>query len=162
MPEIAYMDTFLVKHPAKKMLARICATLVLIGVFAVLWIFVKHKETRYIFALFVILGTFLLLLLTILYSFRCVVNEEHLYRTYWGMFGKECKWSDVICVRTVEQKKEKAVIIALYNRTGKCVMDFTTDMQNAWYLVKMAEHKGIEIREEADLTLRQLRRLSFD
>ena len=62
-------------------------------------------------------------------------------------------------MRVVEQTNEKSVIIALYNQTGKCVIDFNTDMENAWYIVKMAEQKEIEIKNEKDLTIKQLAHL---
>ena len=51
-PEIEYVDHFIVKHPRKKTIARICATLIIVAIFSILWIFIKH-ETRYLFAVFV-------------------------------------------------------------------------------------------------------------
>ena len=48
MPEIEYREHFLIKHPRKKALVRICTTLTLIIVFSLFWIFIKH-ETRYLF-----------------------------------------------------------------------------------------------------------------
>lgn len=159
MPDIEYMDDFVVKHPIKKTFMRICATLVVIVVFSLLWIFIKN-EAKYLFAVFVVLGVILFILSFISFSFKCSVNEERLHRSYLCMFKREIRWEDIICVRTVEQENEKTIVIALYDHKGKkCVIDFNTDMQNAWYIVKMAERKGIEIRNEKDLTLRQISKL---
>ena len=158
MPEIEYLDDFVVKHPFRKTLVRISSSLVIIVLFSVLWTLIKH-EVRYLFAAVAFLCSLLFVLFLISFSFICTVNNECLRRSYWGLLKREIKWDDIICVRTIEQKNEKAVIIALYDRDGKCVIDFNTDMQNVWYIVKMAEHKGIEIRKEKDLTLRQISKL---
>ena len=158
MPEIKYTDAFVIKYPAKKTVLQMCTAAVLLVVFSLLWFFVK-EDTRYIFAFAVGLLVILLMLLLFTYSFKCTVDEECLHRSYFGMLEKETKWKEILCVRIIEQKAEKAVLIVLYDKEGKCVLDFHTDMQNAWYIVKMAEHKGIEIRKERELTLKQIRKL---
>lgn len=158
MPEIGYLDRFVIRHPFKKTMARVCACLCVIAVFSVLWVLIK-QETRYLFVMFALLGVILLFLSLFAGSFRCEVNEAQLSRTFFWIFKKQLKWQDVLCVRVVEQTNEKTVIIALYDRTGKCVMDFHTDMENVWYIVKMAERKAICIRHEKDLSVKQLDRL---
>ena len=157
-PEIEYVDHFIVKHPCKKTIARICATLIIVAIFSILWIFIKH-ETRYLFAVFVGLGIILFALSLFAFSFKCDIDDTKISRSFFWMFRKKTKWQDILCVRVVEQTNEKSVIIALYNQTGKCIIDFNTDMENAWYVVKMAEQKGIEVRNEKDLTLKQLAHL---
>ena len=59
-------------------------------------------------------------------------------------------------MRVVEETNEKNVIIALYDQTSKCVIDFNTDIENVWYIVKMAERKSINIKHEKDLSIKQL------
>jgi len=157
-PEIEYVDHFIVKHPRKKMIARICAAFIMIAVFAVLWIVIKH-ETRYLFAIFVGLGIIIFALSLYEFSFKCDIDDTKISRSFFWLFQKKIKWQDILCVRVVEQTNEKSVIIALYNQTGKCAIDFNTDMENAWYIVKMAEQKGIEVRNEKDLTIKQLAHL---
>ena len=157
-PEIEYVDHFIVKHPRKKTIARICATLIIVAIFSILWIFIK-RETRYLFAVFVGLGIILFALSLFAFSFKCDIDDTKISRSFFWLFQKKIKWQDILCVRVVEQTNEKSVIIALYNQTGKCVIDFNTDMENAWYVVKMAEQKGIEVRNEKDLTLKQLAHL---
>ena len=157
-PEIEYVDNFIVKHPRKKTIARICATLIIVALFSILWIFIKH-ETRYLFAVFVGLGIILFALSLFAFSFKCDIDDTKISRSFFWMFRKKTKWQDILCVRVVEQTNEKSVIIALYDQTGKCIIDFNTDMENAWYVVKMAEQKGIEVRNEKDLTLKQLAHL---
>ena len=157
-PEIEYVDNFIVKHPRKKTIARICATLIIVALFSILWIFIKH-ETRYLFAVLVGLGIILFALSLFAFSFKCDIDDTEISRFSFWLFQKKIKWQDILCVRVVEQTNEKGVIIALYNQTGKCVIDFNTDMENVWYIVKMAEQKEIEIRNEKDLTLKQLAHL---
>ena len=157
-PEMEYIDHFTVKHPRRKMIARICATLIIVAVFSFLWIFIKH-ETRYLFAIFVGLGIILFALSLHAFSFKCDIDDTKISRSFFWMFQKEIKWQDILCVRVVEQTNEKNMIIALYNQAGKCVIDFNTDMENAWYIVKMAEQKEIEIKNEKDLTIKQLAHL---
>ena len=157
-PEIEYVDHFIVKHPRKKTIARICATLIIVAIFSILWIFIKH-ETRYLFAVFVGLGIILFALSLFAFSFKCDIDDTKISRSFFWLFQKKIKWQDILCVRVIEQTNEKSVIIALYNQTGKCVIDFNTDMENTWYVVKMAEQKGIEVRNEKDLTLKQLAHL---
>jgi hypothetical protein len=157
-PEMEYIDHFIVKHPRRKTVSRICATLIIVVVFSFLWILIKH-ETRYLFAIFVGLGIMLFALSLFAFSFKCDIDDTEISRSSFWLFQKKIKWQDILCVRVVEQTNEKSVIIALYNQTGKCVIDFNTDMENVWYIVKMAEQKEIEIRNEKDLTLKQLAHL---
>ena len=157
-PEMEYIDHFIVKHPRRKTVSRIFATLIIVVVFSFLWILIKH-ETRYLFAIFVGLGIMLFALSLFAFSFKCDIDDTEISRSSFWLFHKKIKWQDILCVRVVEQTNEKGVIIALYNQTGKCVIDFNTDMENVWYIVKMAEQKEIEIRNEKDLTLKQLAHL---
>ncbi len=157
-PEIDYIDHFIVKHPRRKTIARICATLIIVGVFSLLWFFIKH-ETRYLFAIFVGLGIILFALSLFAFSFRCDINDTEILRSFFWLFKKKIYWKNITCARVVEQTNEKTVIIALYDQTGKCIIDFNTDMENAWYIVKMAEHKNINIKNEKDLSLKQLAHL---
>ena len=46
-----------------------------------------------------------------------------------------------------------------YNNDKKCVLDFSSEMENVWHIVKMAEFKNIEIRNEKNLSIKQIRRL---
>ena len=159
MPDdITYKPNFIVKHPTKKNIARILATLIIVIAFLLLWIIVKH-ETRYLFAIFVILGFALLVLSLFSFSFHCCVTESFLESSFWGLFKKKLQWSNVQCIRVVEKTDEKDVIIAIYDESGKCIIDLNTDMDNAWYIVKMAEEKNIIIKLEKDLSLKQISHL---
>ena len=158
MSSVNYIDSFVIRHPRKKTLVRICATLVLIVVFSVLWFLVKH-ETRFLFVIFAVLNFILLALSVFSFSFECYVNDIIISRNILWISKKKILWKDIQCVRVVEQTNEKAVIIALYDQIGKCVIDFNTDMENVWYIVKMAEHKSINIKYEKDLSIKQLSHL---
>ncbi|MBQ8287407.1 MAG: hypothetical protein IJX76_01390 [Clostridia bacterium] len=158
MPEIEYTDYFVIKHPRKKTLVKICATLVWIIVFLLLWAFIKH-ETRYLYAIFIGLGVVLLSLSVHAFSFQCSVDDGELLRSSFWIFKKKILWKDVSCVRVLEESNEKTVTIALYNMAGRWMIDFNTDMENAWYVIKMAEHKAICIQQERDLPIDKLGRL---
>lgn len=158
MPEIEYKNRFVVKHNPKKIAMRIVASLILIAVFVVLC-FLVDDDTRLLFSLFIGLSAFILLLSVSALSFKCVVTEESLSKTSFFIFQKTIRWKDIICVRKCGITDDKNVIIALYGNDKKCILDVSSEMQNAWYIVKMAEHKNIEIREEKDLSMKQIGKL---
>lgn len=159
MPDdISYNPNFTVKHPTKKTIARIVATLIIIAVFALLSIIVD-TDTRILYAIFIVLLGVLLTLTLIAFSFRCYVTEKHIQKSYWGLFSKHIEWKKVSCVRVVEKTDETSVIIAIYNDDGKCVIDLNTDMENVWSIVKMAEAKNITVKHEKDLSLKQISHL---
>ncbi len=159
MPDdITYKPNFIVKHPKKKNIVRIFATITIIVAFTILWIIVKH-ETRYLFAIFVVLGLALLVLSFISFSFHCYVTESFLESGFLGLFKKKLQWNEVQCIRVIEKTDEKSVVIAIYDESCKCIIDLNTDMDNAWYIVKMAEEKNIIIKYEKDLSLKQISHL---
>lgn len=158
MPEIEYRDSFIIRYPRKKTAAKICATLILIGVFTLLWIFIKH-ETRFLFAAFVGLGIILLILSMYSLSFECRVNDTEIVRSSFWIFKKKVLWHNVSCVRVLETTNEKTVTIALYDQNGRWMIEFTTDMENAWHAVKVAERKEIKIQKERDVPISKQGRL---
>lgn len=160
MPDdITYKPNFIVKNPINKNVVRILTTLIIITVFSILWLIIKG-DTCFLFMIFVLLAFALLVLSLISFSFRCYVKEDFLESSYWGLFKKRILWSDVQCVRVIKKTDEKSVIIAIYNNDGKCIIDLNTDMDNVWYIVKMAEEKNIIIKHEKDLSLKQISHLN--
>ena len=159
MPDIEYASCFTIKYPAKKAVMRICIAAVITLVFSVLWILIKD-QTRYLFVVFSLLGGILLVLSLFSLSFECTVDEYAIRYAYYGvLFKKEIKWQDVLCVRTVERHHEKDVTVVLYDNDGNGIATFSSEMENVWYVVKMAEHQGIEVKKEKDLTLNEIRHL---
>ena len=158
MPEIEYKNSFMVKNTTKKIIMRIIALLLVATVFSVGCLFVD-LDTRILFFVFIVLLSFIALISIDALSFRCFVNEKALTASSLFMFKKNIFWEDIICVRKCETTNEKSVCIVLYGKSKKCILDISTDMENAWYIVKMAEYKNIEIREEKDLTIKQIRKL---
>lgn len=159
MPEIEYKEHFVVRHPRKKTLAHICGSLIWVAVFAALWILIEH-ETRYLMLIFAIFGAFLSIFAAEAFSYRCSVDETEILQTSFWVFKKKVQWSDVSYVRVLEKTGDKTVIIALYNASGKFMIDFLTGMENAWHVVKMAEQKGIEIKKVRDSLRDKKERLS--
>ena len=92
-------------------------------------------------------------------SFKCKVTDESLTESYLFFFHKIYHWRDVICVRIIEADKETSVTIALYQREGKLITSYNTPMVNVWLIVKMAEHHGIEIKKEKNLTYKEMKQL---
>lgn len=156
MPEIKYTDNFVVKNNTGKIAMQVIASLVFTVVFAILYHFVD-KDTQILYLIFIILILFILFFSVSALFYRCKVTPEKISQKI--IFEKTVYWKDIICVRKCETTNDKNVIIALYNSDGKCVFDVSSEMHNAWYIVKMAEHKNIEIREEKDLSLKQIKRL---
>lgn len=158
MPEIDYKDRFVVKHKPKQIVAGIVASVCIMVIFAALS-FLVDRETWMLYLIFIILGAAILLFSVEALTYRCVVTEETLSTRMFFVFRKTVRWDNVICVRKCETTDEETVTIALYDTKRKCVLDVFSSMQNAWYILKMAERKQIEIREEKDLSLKQLRKL---
>ena len=159
MPDIEYVGHFTMKYPTKKTVARICIAAVFTVVFSVLWVVIKDG-TRYLFAIFSLLGIVLLLLSLLSLSFECTVTEYAIRYAYCGiLFNKEIKWEDVLCIRVVERHHERDVAIVLYDHEGERIVDFSSEVENAWYIVKMAECRGIEVKKEKDLSLEEMRHL---
>jgi hypothetical protein len=158
MPEIEYKNSFIVKNTNKKMIMRIIASLIVAIVFCIGCIFVDF-DTRILFFAFIVLLAFIALFSIDALSFRCFVNEQNLTASSFFMLKKSISWGDVICVRKCETTNEKSVWIVLYGKDKKSLLDISTEMENAWYIVKMAEYKNIEIREEKDLTIKQMHHL---
>lgn len=155
MPSIEYIDNFVIRSPRRKTLATICAILILTVVFSVLVFLIKH-DIRFVFAVVAVLLFILLALYVYIFSFECYVNDIVISQKVLWIFKKKIQWQHIQCVRVVERTNEKNVIIALYDQTGKCVIDLDTGMENVWYIVKIAEHKSIDIKNEKDLSIKQL------
>lgn len=117
MPEVEYIESFIIRYPRKKTAAEICATLILIGIFALLWIFIKH-ETRFLFAAFVGLGIILLVLSMYSFSFKCKINGTEILRSSFWIFKKKVLWRDVSCVRVLKRQTKKQLPSLYTTRTG--------------------------------------------
>ena len=158
IPEIQYRENYIIKSSRRKIVLNTVASLLLIALFVGFWlIFNVDKDTKILFLIFILLGLIILSFTLSVASYKCTVTPEKLTLRLLFFIKKSIVWKDIICLRIIEMSDEKNVIIALYNKEKKCVYDVATGMQNVWYLVKMAEYKGIEIRKEKDLTIKQIR-----
>lgn len=153
MPDITYRSDFTVKHYPKHILGLIVLSLVVILVFSVLAFIFSNVPMAVFFGIL----TFVLLLLSAYsFTYRCAVTEEKMMQRTFGLLKKTVFWKDIICVRIITKTNDSSVTIAIYNNDKKCVIDFCSPMQNFWHIVKMAEYKGIEIRKEKDLSIKEL------
>ena len=78
-----------------------------------------------------------------LFSIKYDVDNEKIAKTTLLFFKKQILWNEISCVRIIEKDDDSNVIIALYNNDKKCVLDFLSEMENVWHIVKMAEFKNI-------------------
>jgi len=157
-PDIELKNKFIVYYN-KTLSAITLLVLFLGGILFSIFSFFVDSDTRILFYIFVALFFILFLLFLFLFSIRYNVSSEQIRIISCFFFKKEIMWNDISCVRTIEKEDDSNLIIALYNQDGNCVADISTDMENAWYIVEMAQHKNIEIREEKDLTIKQIKKL---
>lgn len=157
MPKVEYKDYFVVKSKPVGTVITLLVFLAIAIIFSVLAFFVD-SDTRILFFIFMGLALILSLLVFLTATYQCVVTNRTITKKCLFLH-KVYRWDDIICVQKCEKTDDNSVVIALYNREGKCVVDVLSEMDNAWYLVKMAEQKGIAIRTGKDLSLKEINRL---
>ena len=157
-PELELKNEFTVCYNKASSIVILSILFLVSALFFVLSFFVD-RDTKVMFYIFSSISLLTFFLFLFLFSITCRVNSVRIQKITLFFFKREIMWSDIICVRAIEKDDEKNILIALYAKDKKCVLDVTTDMKNAWYIVKMAESKNIEVREEKDLTLKQISRL---
>ncbi len=157
-PELESKDAFTI-HPSKK---RETFFLTLYGFLTALFLFLSllvDPDTAVLFYIFSALVFVIFCLSLFIFSTRYEVNTENIEKTTLFFSRKTVLWQDIICVRIITQGEDDDIIIALYQKDGKLALDASTKLKNTWYLVKMAEDKDIEIREEKDLSLKKIKHL---
>ncbi len=158
MPEIEYKDNFIIQY--NKSASFIILLLIFTGsiTFFILSLFM-NGDTKILFIIFCILLCVLFLLYGFLFSCKYNITSKKIEKMFLFLLKKEILWQNIICAKIIEETDERNVIIALYGKDGKCVVDVSTEMENSWYIIKMAEQKNIEIRNEKDLSLKQISKL---
>ena len=158
-PEIKEAQEEFTVHPRKK---RKNVVLSLYVFFTALFLFLSllvDRDTAILFYVFSGLTFTLFVLVLFIHSNHYDVTGDRIEQTRLFLAPKEILWQDVICVRIINQEDDDDILIALYRQDGSLAIDVSAKFENAWQLVKMAEDKGIEIREEKDLSLKQIKHL---
>lgn len=157
-PQVELKEEFLVHY--QKSTSLISLTVCFLGsvLFFVLSFFVD-SDTKILFYIFSSLFIIVCFLFLFLFSTRCRVTTEKLEKTVLFFFKKNILWKDISCLRIIEKDDESSLTFALYNYDKCCVLDLFSDMENAWHIVEMAKAKGIEIRNEKNLTVKQMKKL---
>ena len=157
-PNVELKEEFIVSY--NKVSTLIILTLLFLAgtSFLALSFFMPH-DTNILFYIFSSLFFIIFFLYLFIFSIRCTVTTAKILKTTLFFFKKEISWNTILCVRTIENEDIGSITIALYNYNKICVLDVSTDMENAWHIVKMAESKNIEIREEKNITIKQMKRL---
>lgn len=157
-PELESKDVFTI-HPSKK---RKTFFLSFYGLLTALFLFLSLLVDPDTAVLFYVLSALLFIIFCLslyLFGTRYEVNTETIEKSTLFFSRKTVLWQDIICVRIITQGDDDDIIIALYQKDGKLSLDASTKLKNTWQLVKMAEDKGIEIREEKDLSLKKIKHL---
>ncbi len=158
MPELEHKTNFVVQY--NKTVRIVVLVLLSILLFAVLFLYAcAVGDLKVILAILAVSDFILLIINGFLLLTKYDVTTEKIKRTVFYTFKKDIGWDDIICIRIIEKTDEESVTIALYNRERKCVVDISSKMENAWQIVKIAEQKSIDIRQEKDLSIKQMRRL---
>ncbi len=148
MPEVDYKDSFIIKYSTKRLVIQTCVISLFIVAFIVVFILMQD-DTRFLFIIFSVCLLILLIINVINLLYRCMVNEEGFKISYCGRLSRYVSWQEVLCV-LIKQKNERIEVdIEVLDCNGRCIFDFSSNMQNAWYAVKMAEDKGLEVRHES-------------
>ena len=87
MPEIEYINSFMVKNTNKKIIMRIIASLLVAFAFGIGSLFVD-LDTRILFFVFIVLLVLIALFSLDALSFRCFVNEQNLTASSFFMLKK--------------------------------------------------------------------------
>ncbi len=155
IPDIEYKSEYVIKYKKSAIFAKCILSILIIVLSAICFLFTHNDlDTNPIFSIFAVLGIITLLPAIYANNYKCTVTEEKL------AFKKKCfHWNEIICVRDIVTTNQHSHTIAVYDKNGKCVFDCDSDMENAWCLLKTAEIKGIEIRQENNLSLKQINRL---
>ena len=159
IPDIEYKKEFVVKYTGVRIFIKSLVSIMLIIISAVCFaVTYGDKETGPIFLIFSVLGIVTLLPAVYAMLYKCIIDEENLICCK-NFKRKKYEWRCILCIRKIATKNQHALTIALYDKSGKCIFDCDTDMENAWCIIKMADKKGIEIREEKDLSIKQINHL---
>ncbi len=155
MPDITYKEQFTVHYNKKKIGREALFSLFFILIFSVLAILFRQDEICILYVIFVAIGVILFGLTAYLASFSCSVTpKELLIRRLFRK--KSIPWSEVAYVKRVYHSDDGSEILVLYRADGRCLIDFTSDIDQVWYVLKMAEQKALEIREAWNLSIREI------
>jgi len=146
-PDLEYKNSFTLKYYPKKVALKFIGSALLIGFFATVW-FIANPNSQLIFAILIVLSVIIIILTLHSFCYRCVITEESLKRIVFFVMRKTVYWSNVSSIKKFEHQGEKAVRFEIYNKTARCVLTFNSSMENAWYIIKMAEEKGIPIKQD--------------
>ena len=156
-PDIIESKESFTIHPNKKrkgifLSLFACLTMLFLALSALV-----DSDTAIIFYIFSGLFFIIFVLDLFLFSYHYDVTTRKAEHTRLFLVKKTVFWQDIICVRIIYQEDD--VLIALYRKDKSLAFTASTKLENAWYLVKMAEDKGIEIREERDLSFKKIKQL---
>ncbi len=149
-PTLAYCPRFTVKKPR----GRVVGTTVVFMIFeSILCVIVAFFDRAMdILPVFLIACAAMCLVYAVVnLLWRIQVTEESLVTR--RMLGRDTMlWYNLALVRVIRTVNVRTLEIVLRDKEGFDVLCVDTAYTNAWYLVRMAEEKGIEIREEMQST----------
>ena len=150
---IEYKEEFTLRSPKSQIYGYLFFTVVCIAVVA-LGFLLNNDVIAWIF---IIPSVFMPILVCFIAANAYVDEEKIVFRRCIFTWNKTVKWADVTHSKQIEYTDSSTVVLALYNKR-KFLFEVCTPTDNMWYMIKMAERKGIPIIKETDTTLRELYR----
>lgn len=152
MPEgLEYKEKFTLSTPKSQIKGYSFFTVVSVAV-VVLGFLLNNDVIAWIF---IIPSVFLPIYVCILAANASVDEERIVFKHCIFAPEKIVMWNNVTHVKHIEYTDKSTVTVAVYNER-KLLFDSCTPTENIWYLIKMAEHKGIPVIKETDTSLREL------
>lgn len=144
-PTLPYRSTFVVRKPRRRILIRYGWSL--LGVMIILALaFILAPDVAMLCFLLVALPLILGILAWAEMSWKLMVTDESLESRGW-ITRKRIDWRDVTLVRVERTAGARPVDMVLCDRDGQDMLTVDSDHPEAWYLLRMAEEKGIAVRE---------------
>ncbi len=146
IPDIPYQKSFTVQFKRREILLKVILSLGCM-ILLVLAMALFYKEM-----LMILLGVAFLTLSILFFtldaiSYRCYVTEESMQQQKFWFIRKTVKWDAVAYIRQDEDLEDNSkALFSLCNADGRPLLYFSTRAKNAWYVIRMAKAKNIDIK----------------
>lgn len=147
IPDINYKNEYLISLYPSKAISKIISSLIILLLSVTLW-FVVGDDNKNLLFIFILLGLAFFVFAIGSVSYSCKVNDEKLVEKTFFFFKKTTYWNNITTIVKEKSNRGKCIVISLLDRDGKCLIDFSTEMKNAWYLIKTAQNKKISIKNK--------------
>ncbi len=152
MPDIEYKSEFTIKYKLKLVIVLLFISFVFIAAGIAGLVYISDPDAIPLFIIALIFGTVSLITSIFIGRFRCKVDKYELTLQKWFFIApKTILWNDIERLQKSRKDDDGALRFQLYDKSGKRILTCNTDMKNAYYLLKMAENKGVKITASKEL-----------